>query len=197
MLKDRVKQYIIEANKPGEGSLVFSLEKIYAEKHQLVDTPLMEMEDSLRFADAYIERCDKESENMIRNESAEFLSQPLVYLQKRKNEFIYLESKWFDLVQAESVSLEVDDVFGVYDVMLGLKMQKKFSQAIKEFLNSHLKNAETNFDLIFNGQDGLWDLNFALNNVDGFDENMTIGEAYQLIYRFLFQLAETIEGHNM
>lgn len=149
--------------------------------------------NQVSFADAYIERCDKESENMIRQVTADFLSQPLVFLYKHKNEFIYVESKWFERVKAESVSVEVDDVFGTYDVMLGLKLQKKFGTAIKAFLTAKLHSPEAKFDLIFNGQDGLWELNFALNDVDGFDENMTIGEGYELIYRFLFKLIEVIE----
>jgi hypothetical protein len=144
-------------------------------------------------ADAYIERCDKQTENLIRNESSSFLSQPLTFLKKHKNEFIYLESERFDAVRAESISLEVDDVFGTYDVMLGLKLQKKFADSLKLFLNAHLQGEGAKFDLIFSGDEGLWNLNFALDYVEGFDENMSIGEGFQLIFRFLSQLKEAME----
>ena len=190
MLIDRIKQYISEND---NGVVVFKEEKEFAEKYQLAEN-LSEQDPNLRFADAYIERCDKQSENMIRRETSEFLTQPLEYLKKQKDEFIYVESKWFDIVLVDSVSLEVDDVFNNYDVMLGLKLQKKFANKIRDFLNNHLLGDETKFDLLFSGEDGLWNLNFPLNYVDGFDENMSIGGGFQLIYHFLFKLIEAVEG---
>jgi hypothetical protein len=195
VLKERIKQYIndLSSNQNGENIAVFKEEKEYAEKHQLSPVPLNEKAADLRFSDAYIERCDKESENMIRNEPADFLNQPLVYLNKHKNEFIYLESKWFDFVHVDAISLELDDVFGTYDVMLGLKLQKKFAQSLKEYLNTHLSGEGAKFDLLFSNEEGLWNLNFALNDLNGFDENMTIGEGYRLIYHFMFKMIETIE----
>lgn len=153
---------------------------------------IQEKDSSNRFEDAYIERCDKETENMIRNESSLFLTQPLDYLKKQKNEFIYLESHWFEGIRVEAVSVEADDVFGTYDVMLGLKLQKKYEKSIKEFLNANLNGDEAKFDLMFSHDDGLWNLNFALNYAEGFQEDITIGEAFQLIYHFLFKLVEAI-----
>src|SRR3954452_8936082 len=131
MLKDQIKQYISkQQNNPNGNSItIFKEEKEYLEKNQLGDnTQFSEKDVSVRFADAYIERCDKETENMLKNESSSFLTQPLDYLKMHKNEFIYLESNWFDLIGVEAVSLEADDVFGTYDVMLGLKLQKKFEK---------------------------------------------------------------------
>ncbi|MFJ5714787.1 branched-chain amino acid aminotransferase [Neobacillus sp. NPDC093127] len=196
MLKDRIMQYITvqQANENADGFGIYKEEKEYAEKNQLaVDNLFVEKDANTRFADAYIERCDKESENMLKNENSSFLSEPLVYLKKHKNEFIYLESNWFELIGVEAVSLEADDVFGTYDVMLGLKLQKKFEKTLKEHLNSHLHGGEAKFDLMFSHDDGLWNLNFALNYVEGFTEEMTMGEAFQLIYRFLFKLVEAAE----
>ncbi|MEH7505224.1 branched-chain amino acid aminotransferase [Neobacillus drentensis] len=199
MIKDHIQQYILEqqSNQKTESITLFKEEKEYLEKNQLVDNlQLSEKDPSVRFADAYIERCDKESENMLKNESSSFLNEPLDYLKKHKNEFIYLESNWFDLIGVEAVSLEADDVFGTYDVMLGLKLQKKFEKTLKENLNSQLQGDEAKFDLMFSLEDGLWNLNFALNYVEGFNEEITIGEAFQLIYRFLFQLVEAVEGER-
>ena len=142
----------------------------------------------------YIERCDKESEQLISEENSAFLEQPLEFLKKHKNEFIYIESHWFDFIGVDALSLEVDDVFGTYDVMLGLKLQKKFEKNLKEYLNTHLHSDDSKFDLMFNGDEGLWSLNFGLNYVDGFQEEKSIGEAYQLIYRFLFKLVEAMEA---
>jgi len=195
MLKNQMEKYI-HANQNGAEVTFIKEEKEYAKKKQLAENiNIFEEKDPVsRFKDAYIERCDKETENMLANESFSFLNQPIDYLKKQKKEFIYLESLWFDLISVEAVSLEVDDVFGTYDVMLGLKLQKKYDKMIREYLNAHLHGVEAKFDLMFNQDDGLWNLNFALNYVDGFHEDMSIGEAVQLIYRFLFKLGEAVES---
>lgn len=104
-----------------------------------------------------------------------------------------MESKWFDLIGVDAVAFEADDVFGTYDVMLGLKLQKKFEPSIKEFLQNSLHNDGAKFDLMFDQGDGLWSLNFALNFVEGFNEEMSMREAYGLIYQFLFKLDEAVE----
>ena len=145
------------------------------------------------FSNAYIERCSKETETMIANESSSFLNQPIIYLKEHKNEFIYVESALFDDIGVEGISLEVDDVFGTYDVMLGLKLQKKFDKVLREHLNSSLDGYDSKFDLMFSQDDGLWDLNFALNYVAGFQEDMSIGDAFQLIHHFLFNLVEAVK----
>jgi len=199
MIKDHILQYIDErqSNQKTGAITLFKEEKDYAEKNQLAgNLQLSEKDASIRFADAYIERCDKETENMLKNESSAFLNERLDYLKKHKNEFIYVESNWFDLISVEAVSLEADDVFGTYDVMLGLKLQKKFEKSLRENLNSLLNGDEAKFDLMFSQDDGLWNLNFALNFVEGYKEELTIGEAFQLIYRFLFQLVEAVEGER-
>lgn len=146
------------------------------------------------FTDVYIERCDKESETMIANESQSFLTQSIEYFKNHKNEFIYLESDNLDKIKVDATSLEIDDVFGTYDVLLGLKLQKKFDPAIRTYLQTHLHGEHAKFELMFNQGDGLWDLNFALNYVDGFKEDMTIGEAFDLVYSFISGLIQSIEA---
>ena len=194
MLKDKMKQYI-QDNVNGDKLTIFEEEKAYIEKSLLVDNlnGFVEGDANARFEDAYLERCDKETENMLAQETSSFLKQPLSYLMIHKNEFVYLESIWFELISVEAVSIEADDVFGTYDVMLGLKLQKKYDKSIKEYLNKNLQSDEAKFDLLFSADDGLWNLNFALNYVEGFNEKMSIGEAFQLIYRFLFILGESVE----
>jgi hypothetical protein len=194
MLKDKMKQYI-QNNQNGAKMTIFKEEKEYLEKNLLVEdmSVFVEMDANSRFENAYIERCDKETENMIALESSTFLNQPLDYLKKHKNEFIYIESAWFEVIAVEAVSLEADDVFGTYDVMLGLKLQKKHENTIKEYLNNNLNSNEAKFDLIFSRDDGLWNLNFALNYAEGFKEGMSISEAFQLIYRFLFVMEVEVE----
>jgi hypothetical protein len=176
---------------------LYAEEKEYAITHQLIpeDTKhlLIEKDPSTRFADAYIERADKESENLIAEESGEFLKTPLDFLKKNSNEFLYLESNWFTMLRTESVSLELDDVFKTYDVMLELKLQKKMRPAIEAYLTNQLERGSESFDLLFNQGDGLWDLNFSLNDVKTYKEDLTIGEAFYLIYQFMFTLIEQVE----
>ena len=171
------------------------VEKEYAEKYSLVenDIEIIEKDENSRFVDAYIERSDKESEELIAVETATFLEQSIEYLKKNIQEFVYMESDWFELIGVESICLEVDDLFGTYEALLGLKLQKKFDQAIRNYLRAELKGEEAKFALLFNSDDGLWDLNISLNDIEGFRGNLTIGEAYQLIYEFLFKLVESVE----
>jgi hypothetical protein len=146
------------------------------------------------FENAYIERCNKETETMIASESSVFLQESITYLQEHRNEFIYMESNVFEEIGIEGISLEMDDVFGTYDVMLGLKLQKKFEMPLKEHLNTHLHGDESKFDLMFSHEDGLWDLNFALNYVEGFGENISFSEAFEIIYRFLSKLVADVKA---
>ena len=147
------------------------------------------------FTDIYIERCDKESENLLTEEGAEFLDQPIEYLAKNKNEFIYFEANEFDQLGVSGLSLEVDDVFGTYSVLLGLKLKKKVGPAIKSYLDNELHGNEGKYSLMFNQDDGLWDLNFALSYVEGFNEQLSIKDSYQLICNFLSNMIQSVETH--
>ncbi|PLS18255.1 branched-chain amino acid aminotransferase [Bacillus sp. M6-12] len=191
MLKKRIEELVAI---PQNLSL-FKEERTYAVKHKLISKEnISEADPTDRFADAYIEKCDKESENVISEESSQFLNQPISYLKLQQNEFIYLESKWLDIIGVDAVSLEMDDVFGTYDALLGLRLQKKYEKSIKDFFREHLHGEEARFSLLFSPEDGLWNVNFTLNYADGFREEMSIGEAYQLIYSFIFRLAESVEA---
>jgi hypothetical protein len=208
MLKKQMTQYLekLLKEKPAsqDGSIeieVFKEEKEYIENHKLLsDTSssvtFIEKDPHLRFKDVYIERCDKETEELLAEESSLFLEQPIEYFKNHKNEFMYLESEWFDLIGVDAISFEVDSVFGTYEVLMGLKLQKKYESFLKSFLTSQLRKEDATFELMFNSSEGLWDFNFALNALNEFKENGTIREAYGSIYRFLFQLVEAVEEHN-
>ncbi len=208
MLKKQMTQYLekLLKEKPTsqDGSIeieVFKEEKEYIENHQLLsDTSssvlFIEKDPLLRFKDVYIERCDKETEELLAEESSLFLEQPIGYFKNHKNEFMYLESEWFDLIGVDAISFEVDSVFGTYEVLMGLKLQKKYESFLKSFLTSQLRKEDATFELMFNSSEGLWDFNFALNALNEFKENGTIREAYGSIYRFLFQLVEAVEEQN-
>ncbi|WP_053363720.1 hypothetical protein [Bacillus sp. FJAT-27251] len=194
MLKQEIQKYL-EAQEDAASIQLFREEKEYAEKNRLLKEGegVVEKHPSERFKEAYIERGDKETENFLGEESAEFLSQPIGYFKKHKNEFMYLETKWFDIVGVDAVSFEMDDVFGTYDVMLGLRLPKKYGKAMNSYLESQIKGEDAKFDLMFDANEGIWNLNFALNGLEGFSEELTIDEAYRLIYALLFKLAERME----
>ncbi len=196
MLHKQMKKFISsELMSDEKEAALYKEEKEYIERYELIshDVTLSEKDPTTRFREAYIERCDKETEETLSKESFSFLEQPIDYLQKHKNEFLYFESQWLELIGVDAIAFEVNDVFGTYDVMVGLKLQKKFETSLKENLRKELSGDEAKFELMFNQADGLWDLNFPLNYVNGFKEGMSLEEAYRLIYRFLFTLVERTE----
>ncbi|MFP3511120.1 branched-chain amino acid aminotransferase [Peribacillus sp. SIMBA_075] len=194
MLKKQMESYISKSINENKVEL-FKEERDYVEKHKLIadDITIVEKENTSRFTDAYIERSNKESEELISEENSAFLSQSIEYLKNNKEEFLYFESKWFGLIGVEALSLEMDDVFGTYNAMFGLKFQKKMGEALKTYLTKELQEGIGSFSLMFNQGDGLWDVNFALDNVNGFREDLSLEETFNLIYHFLFILVETIE----
>ncbi|WP_010281053.1 hypothetical protein [Bacillus timonensis] len=199
MLQKQMKNYISSELMSEEKQVaVYQEEKEYIEKYKLIsnDITLIEKDPTTRFLEAYIERCDKETEETLSKELFGFLEHPIDYLQKHKNEFLYFESEWLELIGVDAIAFEMNDVFGTYDVMVGLKLQKKYGPSLKENLRKELQGDEAKFELMFNQNDGLWDLNFALNYVNGFKEEMSLEEAYRLIYQFLFKLVELTEERS-
>lgn len=203
MLKDWVRREILnqieKQRKTGDLSIrLYREEKEYAERNRLVpeefkeSARFIELNSSSRFLEAHIERCEKESDQLVAIEDRSLLEQPVEFLKKHQKEYIYLESDWFDNIGVDAISLELDDVFKTYSVMLGLKLRKKAETALKAKLNHALSGEMPKFSILYNRDDELWDVNFPLNNLRGFRENMSIGEAYQMIYGFLFNLVEDL-----
>ncbi|MBT2637981.1 branched-chain amino acid aminotransferase [Bacillus sp. ISL-39] len=197
MLKKGMEHYIQKKLSENKDSVeLFREEKEYGIKHDLFDqgsVSIIDMPSENRFKDAYIERGDKATDEFLAREDEDFLEEKINYFDKHKNEFLYVESQWWEMVGADAVSFEKDDVFGNYDVMLGLKLQKKQDSKIRQFLSENLAGEGAAYDLIFDGNEGVWSLNFALNDLEGYDEELTVGQALGLIYSFLMKLAESIE----
>ncbi|MEB4888476.1 hypothetical protein [Priestia megaterium] len=198
MLQSNIQTYIEkEMNVQGQSLSLYQEEKEYALQKELVPQNLMieEKEASSRFKDSYIERVDKETDELIAEESPlSFLDTPLSYLKEHRSEFLYVESKWFEFIKLDGCSFEVDDVFGTYKVLTGLHMQKKFGSVLKQFFAKELNESPTSVQLLFNDKDGLWDVNIELDAIKEFDEKMSIGEALVLTYRFFFHLVEYVEN---
>ena len=200
MLQSNIQTYIEkEMNVQGQSLSLYQEEKEYALQKELVPQNLMieEKEASLRFKDSYIERVDKETDELIAEESPlSFLDTPISYLKEHRSEFLYVESKWFEFIKLDGCSFEVDDVFGTYKVLTGLHMQKKFGSLLKQFFAKELNESPTSVQLLFNDKDGLWDVNIELDAIKEFDEKMSIGEALILTYRFFFHLVEYVENEK-
>jgi len=200
MLQSNIQTYIEkEMNVQGQSLSLYQEEKEYALQKELVPQNLMieEKEASLRFKDSYIERVEKETDELITEESPlSFLDTPLSYLKEHRSEFLYVESKWFEFIKLDGCSFEVDDVFGTYKVLTGLHMQKKFGSLLKQFFAKELNESPTSVQLLFNDKDGLWDVNIELDAIKEFNEKMSIGEALVLTYRFFFHLVEYVENEK-
>lgn len=191
-----MEQYITDALAQDAEKIALHIEaKEYAEKHQLIPAGIevIEKTGDSRFADAYLERCEKATVALVLVETPQFLAEKVNHLKRHDGEFLYVESKLFDILGVDAISLELDDVFGTYTAMFGLKLQKKYEAAIKEYLDRHLTGEEGKYSVAFSSKDGLWDMNFALNYADGFKADMTLLEAYNLIYTFIFSMIEAIE----
>ncbi|MGY4787700.1 branched-chain amino acid aminotransferase [Bacillus sp. OHL2] len=146
------------------------------------------IKEEARFGDVYIERVDKESEDMIQTENASFLNTPLTYVKKHQKEFIYIESKWFDVVKVDGLAIEWDEVFQTYTVLFGLKRPKKDTNILKDML-SPLNGAQ----LQFNGQDGLFDVNLQLLELEDIHEDTAFIDVISAVYRFLFHMIIQLE----
>lgn len=147
----------------------------------------------LNLSEVIIERCDKETEDVISKEQPSFLNTSLKHVKQFPNEFIYIESPIFDKIKVDAISLELDDVFQTYTALLGLRMQKKHTAAIKNYFNEHLKGENKYFSASFSGDEGMWDLNIPLDYLDGFSEDITVKDALSLTYQLIETLVKEIE----
>lgn len=193
VLKERMQKLIEQANVE-----LIKVEKEYIENNGLLSTnqkltDLKVNEDRTRFSDAYIERSLKETDELINTESGEFLNNSIHYLKENIAEFIYIESKWFEVIGIDAISLEVDDVFGTYEAMFGLKLKKNEESNIRAYVKENGLGEKPKYNLLFNQQDGLWDMNLTLDHIEGFNDNMSIDEVLRFIYEYLFKLTVQIE----
>lgn len=197
MLKEKVRKYIksLLENDPEKLEL-FKDEIEFANEHQLIPDGIevVEKDEQSRWTNAYIERTEKDTVALVLVETLPFLNEPISFLKTHQKEFVYVESFSFDLLGIDAISLEVDDVFGTYTAMLGLKLQKKYEGQIKTYLDTHLSGTEGKYSVAFSEKDGLWDINFALSYAQGFKEEMTLKEAIELTYAFIFTLVKSLEA---
>ncbi|MGM9928477.1 MAG: branched-chain amino acid aminotransferase [Bacillus sp. (in: firmicutes)] len=193
MLNKQLLQYV-ENYKDSEQVVQLGKEELeYISKHDLPIHDIKVVNAETRFQQLYIERCDKESDQFLGEEGYDFLKRPLHYLKENMKEFVYVEFQESAIIGVDGITLEVDDIFKTYNAMVGLKLQKKYEQEIKTFLNNTLQGNELKFALMWSQQDGLWDLNILLQGIEGFSEDMTIGQTLEQLYAYLFALGAAME----
>jgi hypothetical protein len=197
MLNKTIRTYIDEEMNE-QTIAMFSDEVAYAQENGLLPegTAVEPMDDAVRFHDALIERVDKETEELVQTEEAPaFLETPVNFIKQHVNEFLFIDSKWFDIIRIDGLTLEVDDVFGHYSILTGLKQQKKTGAELKAILAGKL-HGDDKVQLLWNDKDGLFDLNLSIEKLEGFNENDSIGKTLQLIYHLLFSSLKELEFNN-
>lgn len=198
MLKEKLKKHIQQLVEQDSTELALYKEEIESAYtyHLLTDhLTVIEKDPMKRYDHGYIERTDKDSLKLIAVETIPFLQENISLLKDHPTEFVYIESLSFDMLGIDAISLEIDDVFQTYTALLGLKAKKKYEQAIKNYLDTHLSGDEGRFSIAYSTQDHMWDINFSLTYVDGFTENLTLQQACDLAYSFVFSMAESLEGN--
>lgn len=139
-----------------------------------------------------VERCHKETEQTLAVESAAFLQQSISYLKEKQEEFLYVEADEFAAAKMDAVVLEFDETFKVYTALFGLQLQKKYSEPLKIYLRDHLKGMLGSSSAMFNGAEGLWEVNIALDAIAGFTGEETIEQSVQLVVQFMEQLLQEV-----
>ncbi len=190
MLQKQMENYIKKSDQTNTIEL-FKFEEEYARKLELLPTEVTVEDRTIVYES--IEKCTKETEEVLAKETAEFLSNPMSYLKNQIEEFIFVESEAFEVIGVDGIALECDDVFGTYSALFGLKLQKKYGDAIKTFLDDNLTGDGQKYSVMFSIEDGLWDMNFALDYMPGFKEDQSIQQAIEAFYHFVFKLALAVE----
>lgn len=139
-----------------------------------------------------IERCNKETEELLATETAEFLQKKISYFKENQEEFIYIDSPIFEQYRMEAIVFEFDEMFKVYTALFGFKLQKKYGEAIKMYFKEHLTSMLGSSSASFSGEDGLWEVNIALDAIEGFTGEETIEQANDLVTQFIEKMLAEI-----
>lgn len=195
MLQKRYQEFLTQHAQNGEKLQVSEQEYNYVNQQTEINSSnLLVTENPLKLLSSYVERVEKESEETIKVMDESFLQQDYSFLYRKKSEYVYIESDWFSVIGVESLSIEVDDVFTNIELMFGLKLQKKKENEIKTFFTEHLQAEKGRVSVLFNGQDGLFDINVSLEALPAFREEMSFSEIVTALYDLLFSLHLSLEA---
>ncbi|MEO4054416.1 protoporphyrinogen oxidase [Solibacillus sp. CAU 1738] len=189
MLKQLMQPYIEEQ---GEELSLFAVEQAYAEKHNLLPEGVIVQQKKFKFE--VLERCDKETEELIAEVEDSFLATPIRYFKEHPKEFIYAATEEFDRIRTDAFALEFDEAFENYTALFAVALQKKYKTDIQAHLLSSLDLEQAKCSVAFNGQEGVWEMNIAIEAMDDFSEDLTLEQVFEKLYTFVFRLLEKIEA---
>ncbi len=189
MITNWLKTYIETNNTEGIVPLN-AVQKEFAEKHGLLPDGT-EAAAAPVFSPAY-SLADKETDEERKIDQA-LGNTPVSYVKQHPDEYVYAEEPLFITVGIDGVSIEVDDVFGTVTALFGLRVQKKHGDWLKTCIDSKLGTAPGTRSLMFSNEDGLWDVNIALDYAEGFSENFTFDETLQFLYDWVFRMLAALE----
>lgn len=141
-----------------------------------------------------LERCHKETEQILAVEETAFLQLPITYFKKEIEQFLYVGASEFEAVKMDAVVIEFDEMFKVHTALFGLSIQKKYSQALKVYLRDHLKGMLGSSSAMFNGDEGLWEVNIAFEAMEGFTGEETIEQAIEKLIAFVTKMLAEVVG---
>lgn len=141
-----------------------------------------------------LERCHKETEEIVAVEQAVFLEQPITYFKKEIGQFLYIGAEEFAAAKMDAVVIEFDEMFKVHTALFGLSIQKKHSQALKTYLRDNLKGMLGSSSAMFNGDEGLWEVNIAFEAMEGFTGEETIEQAIEKLLVFVSDMLKEVLG---
>ncbi|QPC46491.1 hypothetical protein [Mangrovibacillus cuniculi] len=194
MLKKRYQEFLSQHSQQNVPLQVSEQEYNYVNQYSEMNATNLEvLEKPEKILSPYVERVEKETEETVKMMDETFLQQDFSFLYRKKSEYVYIESKWFDVIAMESLSIEVDDVFNNIELMFGLRLQKKKMDEIKSFLTDQLSLEKGRLSVLFNGQDGLFDINISLETLPNYQEEMSFSEILSALYDLLFTLHVDLE----
>lgn len=142
-----------------------------------------------------IERCNKVTEETIAIESASYLQEGLSTLKANQEEFIFMESPAYEEKKVDAIVFEFDEMFEVYTALFGLRLQKKYSAAIKDYLKNNLKSMLGSSSANFSGDEGIWEINIALDAIEGFTGTENFEQANTIVLEFVEKMLAEVTAN--
>ncbi|WP_025786299.1 hypothetical protein [Sporosarcina sp. D27] len=190
MITKWMKNYIAE-HESQEGLPLNPQQKEFLEKKELL-SPDMKVIDAPAFSPMYSLSNKETDEPLETPANTGNLAVSLVKTQPTS--YLFAEDPSFATIGIDGVVLEMDDVFETVTALFGLQVQKKHGEWLKKYIDAQLGTAPGTRSLMFSADDGLWDVNIALDYVDGFSVSNTFDETLKLVYEFVFKMLVALEG---
>ncbi|TRZ38230.1 hypothetical protein CEQ21_22785 [Niallia circulans] len=193
MINKNMKKYL-ESKAENEKIAALPVEKAYLLENELAaEDRILIASLPEKLGDFYMELANKESDETVKEGlSASFLEEKISLLKTNLDEYLYVETDLFDMIQVDGLTLEVDSVFRKYDGLFGFRAPKKQEQVIRSYFANTL-GSETPYSLMFNNQDGLWDVNLPIEYIEGFTEELSVAATLELFYSFMFALGSLLD----